>query len=128
MSKINFIFDKTLASLRFKKKILKKYKNYPIKNAEYVVVAGGDGFMLQTIKKNYLFKKPFYGINCGSYGFLMNKNDKKNILHKLKKSKKIIINPIKIKAVNLNQEKEIFRVTRDNIFNMLKKFSIENIF
>ena len=33
-----------------------------------------------------------------------------------------------IKAVNLNQEKEIFRVTRDNIFNMLKKFSIENIF
>ena len=79
MSKINFIFDKTLASLRFKKKILKKYKNYPIKNAEYVVVAGGDGFMLQTIKKNYLFKKPFYGINCGSYGFLMNKNDKKNI-------------------------------------------------
>ena len=33
-----------------------------------------------------------------------------------------------IKAINLNQEKKLFRDTRDNIFNMLKKFSTENIF
>jgi arsenate reductase len=33
-----------------------------------------------------------------------------------------------IEAVNMNQEKKLFRVTRDNIFNMLKKFSTENIF
>jgi len=32
-----------------------------------------------------------------------------------------------IKAINLNQEKKLFRDTRDNIFNMLKKFSTENI-
>tara|TARA_B100000965_G_scaffold332902_1_gene297604 strand:+ start:1042 stop:1461 length:420 start_codon:yes stop_codon:yes gene_type:complete len=33
-----------------------------------------------------------------------------------------------IKAINLNQENKLFRDTRDNIFNMLKKFSTENIF
>ena len=30
-----------------------------------VIVIGGDGFMLHTLKKNYLNKK----INSGNYGF-----------------------------------------------------------
>tara|TARA_Y200000002_G_C22545393_1_gene605855 strand:- start:79 stop:840 length:762 start_codon:yes stop_codon:yes gene_type:complete len=122
MSKINFIFDKTKQSLKFKKKILKKFKNFPIKQAEYIVVAGGDGFMLQTIKKNYLFNKPFYGVNCGSYGFLMNKDNQKNILHKLKKSKKIIINPISIRAVNLNNKKiKLIAINEISLFRQSKQ-------
>ena len=41
---------------------------------------GGDGFMLQTLKKNQNSKTFFYGINSGNYGFLMNKfSTKKNI-------------------------------------------------
>ena len=60
--------------------------------------------MLQTIKKNYFFDKPFYGVNCGSYGFLMNKSNNINILNKLKKSKRIIINPIIIRAVNIDNK------------------------
>lgn len=32
-----------------------------------------------------------------------------------------------IKRVHVNQQKKLFRDTRDNIFNMLKKFSTENI-
>ena len=47
--RINFIFDKTKKSLNFKKKILKFFKNYPAKKADYFVVAGGDGFMLKII-------------------------------------------------------------------------------
>ena len=50
--RINFIFDKTKKSLNFKKKILKFFKNYPAKKADYFVVAGGDGFMLKIIKNN----------------------------------------------------------------------------
>ena len=41
---------------------------------------GGDGFMLQTLKKNKNSKKLFYGINSGNYGFLMNKFSSKNNL------------------------------------------------
>ena len=40
--------------------------------------------MLQTLKKFYKYKKPFYGINSGDYGFLMNKfNGEKNFLKNL---------------------------------------------
>ena len=96
MSKFNFIFDNTIKAKKLKKKILKNYKNYPPKNAEVIVVSGGDGFMLKTMKKFNKFKKPFYGINCGSVGFLMNKYIIKKIEYKIKKAKIIQINPLQI--------------------------------
>ena len=96
MSKFNFIFDNTNKAKKLKKMILKNYKNYPPKNAEVIVVSGGDGFMLKTMKKFNKFKKPFYGINCGSVGFLMNKYTMKKIEYKIKKAKIIQINPLQI--------------------------------
>ena len=105
MIKIHFIFDKTKKSLNFKKKILKKFKNFSSSKANIFVVAGGDGFMLSTIKKNFKFKKPFYGINCGSYGFLMNKFDRTNLAHKIQKAKNIKINPLKVNCIDKNKNK-----------------------
>ena len=122
MTKINFIFDKTVKSLSFKKKILKKYKNYPVKNSDCIVVAGGDGFMLQTLKKYYIHNKPFYGINYGSYGFLMNRFDDKDLFKKIKKSKKITINPIIIKAVNIsNKVLRLIAINEISLFRQSKQ-------
>lgn len=39
---------------------------------EAIVVLGGDGFMLQVLHKLMKKKIPFYGMNCGTVGFLMN--------------------------------------------------------
>ena len=50
--------------------------------------------MLQTLKKNYRFKKPFYGINSGNYGFLMNKFNKEKTYKKIFQAKKIKISPL----------------------------------
>ncbi len=36
------------------------------------VVLGGDGFMLQMLHKFMKRRIPFYGMNCGSVGFLLN--------------------------------------------------------
>ena len=52
--------------------------------------------MLQTLKKYYKFKKLFYGINSGSYGFLMNKFSKKNTIKNLSKAKIISIKPLEM--------------------------------
>ena len=70
---IHFVIDSTNKASVEKKKILKKYKNFSPKNCDVIVVVGGDGFMLYSIKKLQRFKKPFYGMNRGSFGFLMNK-------------------------------------------------------
>jgi len=108
MSKFNFIFDNTNKAKKLKKMILKNYKNYSPKNAEVIVVSGGDGFMLKTMKKFNKFKKPFYGINCGSVGFLMNKYTMKKIEYKIKKAKIIQINPLQIITRSKENKKNAF--------------------
>ena len=73
MSKINIISDKNKKSLKIKSIIEKKLNQVVNNKMNVTIVIGGDGFMLQTLKKNRNSKKNFYGINSGNYGFLMNK-------------------------------------------------------
>ena len=58
--------------------------------------------MLQTLKKLYKFKKPFYGINSGNYGFLMNKFSKKNFLKNLRTSGSVKIYPLQMTVATKN--------------------------
>ena len=108
MKKFNFIFDNTKKAKILKKLILKKYKSFSVKNADIIIVAGGDGFMLKTIKRFSHFKKPFYGINCGSVGFLLNKYISKKIEHKINKAKTIIINPLQITTISKTKKRNLF--------------------
>ena len=102
MHKINFVFDNTKKAKKIKKIILRRNKNISPKKSDVIVVAGGDGFMLKTMKKYYKLNKPFYGINCGLVGFLMNRYSTKKIIEKIKKSKIVTINPLEIKITNIN--------------------------
>ena len=60
MNRFFFTFDKTVTALALKKKFLKRYNHYSMKQADVIVVGGGDGFMLHTLKKFVKFKKPFF--------------------------------------------------------------------
>ena len=91
-----FVFDENVKSKLIKKKILKKYKHYSLNNSNLIVVFGGDGFMLHTLKHFKDRKKPFYGINTGTYGFLMNKISIKNLNRKFSKANPVIISPLEM--------------------------------
>ena len=94
MKKIFVISDKNKKSLKIKKFLMGKIKLSSLKKSSIIVVIGGDGFMLQTLKGNYRLKKPFYGINSGNYGFLMNKFNKDKTHKKIFEAKKIKISPL----------------------------------
>ena len=108
MKKLNFIFDNTKTANALKKKVLSNYKNYSIKKSEIIVIGGGDGFMLKTIKKFYKLNKPFYGINCGSIGFLLNKYVSKDIHTKINRAKVTTIYPLQINTINKARKKKLF--------------------
>jgi len=95
--RLHFVIDKLKS---FNKKILHRYRNFTPSKCEVIVVIGGDGFMLQTLKKYQKYKKPFYGINKGTFGFLMNKYKNDDILKNISKSKPVSISPLEMKAVN----------------------------
>jgi len=50
-----------------------------IKKAESILVLGGDGTLLQTVRRFRKFGKPFFGLNFGHVGFLMNEPIEKAI-------------------------------------------------
>jgi len=80
--------------------LLKKIKFYSLSKSNLIIVVGGDGFMLDSLKKNKNRKKIFYGINSGNYGFLMNKFSSKNTIKNLSKAKMISISPLEMKVRN----------------------------
>ena len=100
--KLHFVFDKTNKVNRQKKKLLRKFKSYAPHEADTIVVLGGDGFMLQTLKKLGKFNKPFYGMNMGTYGFLMNKFKTRKFIENLSKSKPITISALQMIAKTKN--------------------------
>ena len=71
-----------------------------LSKSNIIIVIGGDGFMLQTLKRNKNSKKFFYGINSGNYGFLMNKFSSKNIIKNLSKANMISISPLEMTVRN----------------------------
>ena len=112
MKKFHFIFDKNKKSQNFKKKLFKRFKNISPSKAYCIIIFGGDGFMLKNLKKFYKYNKPFYGVNCGTFGFLMNKSNIEHLERKIFKSKKTIIDSLSVnclygnglkKKINSNQ-------------------------
>jgi NAD+ kinase len=104
MSKPQIISDRNKKSSVIKNSLLKKLKNQQLKQNDLVIVIGGDGFMLETLKKNKNSKKKFYGINSGNYGFLMNKFSSKNIIKNLSNANMISISPLEMVVKNKNNQ------------------------
>jgi len=101
-NKIYLVYDKTKNSLKIKSFLDRKVETTSLKKSNIIIVLGGDGFMLQTLKKYYKLNKPFYGINSGNYGFLMNKFTNKNFLKNLKNSNNIRIHPLQMTVKTKN--------------------------
>ena len=107
MNNIAIISDKNSKSLKIKNQIKKILKKKLPKKINIVIVIGGDGFMLQTLKKNKNSNKSFYGINSGDYGFLMNKFSKKLFIKNINNSKMINISPLEMLVLGIKNQTNV---------------------
>ena len=119
MKKYHFAFDASKKNKKLKKYLLNKYKNHQAHLSNFIIVLGGDGFMLQTLKKYKKYNKPFYGINRGTYGFLMNKFKNLNIDNFISKTKLIVISPLEMKA--LTKSGKIYKAIAINEVSLLRQ-------
>ena len=129
MKKTTIISDKNLKSLKIKKQIINILKNKYLKKSNIVIVIGGDGFMLQTLKRNKNKRNLFYGINSGNYGFLMNKFSKKNIVKNINKSNLISISPLEMEVSGKNKKKKSLAINEVSILRQSRQaanLSIKN--
>ena len=122
MNKVHIISDKNPKSLKIKTLLQKIIKKNEVKKSNFTIVIGGDGFMLQTLKKNKNSKKSFYGVNSGNYGFLMNKFSSKNIIKNLNKAKLICISPLEMHVRdNKNQIKKHIAINEVSILRQSRQ-------
>jgi NAD+ kinase len=114
VDKIHFAIDKTGKANLYSKYLLNKYKSSSPRKSDVIVVIGGDGFMLETLKKYRKYKKPFYGMNRGTFGFLMNKFKLHNIKKNIARANLISISPLEMKVIN-KQDKKISAIAINEI-------------
>jgi NAD+ kinase len=122
MTKLQIISDRNKKSLKIKNLLTKKINIDLFKQNNLIIVIGGDGFMLETLKKNKNLKKNFYGINSGNYGFLMNKFSSKNIIKNLSRPNMISISPLEmIIKTNNNQTKKFLAINEVSVLRQSRQ-------
>ena len=129
MNKPLIISDTNSKSLKIKKEIIKTINKEKINKSNLIIVIGGDGFMLKTLKKNKKSNKLFYGINSGNYGFLMNKFSNKLILKNLAKAKTVTISPLEMSVITKKNVRKYIAINEVSILRQSRQaanLSIKN--
>lgn len=81
------------------------------KEAEAIVVLGGDGYMLHVLHKMLDAGRviPAYGINHGTVGFLMNQaKSSRPIADRIARARSIAVTPLEMTAITNSGEEESF--------------------
>ncbi len=65
-----------------------------------IVALGGDGLMLQVLHRFMGSKKPIYGMNRGSVGFLMNEFQDQNLFERLDSAEASTVHPLVMRATS----------------------------
>ncbi|MGH7089554.1 MAG: NAD(+)/NADH kinase, partial [Stellaceae bacterium] len=76
------------------------YGGVPPDRAAVIVALGGDGFLLETLHRYRDRKVPFYGMNRGSVGFLMNGYAPEGLLERIERAVPVHIHPLTMTALD----------------------------
>lgn len=75
-----------------------RYPTVPAAQADRLVVLGGDGFMLETLRATLDRDVAVYGMNLGSVGFLMNEYEPEGLAERLEAAQRVDIHPLQMQA------------------------------
>jgi NAD+ kinase len=70
------------------------------KQADVIVALGGDGLMLQTMHRFMGSRKPIYGMNRGSVGFLMNEYKADRLIERLDAAERSLVHPLLMEVMD----------------------------
>ena len=99
IEKIAFVAARTEAAEGGCARLINRYGNAPIEEAQIVVALGGDGHLLETLHLLTGRDIPIYGMNCGSVGFMMNPFFEENLPAKLAAAQAAVLHPLRMHAI-----------------------------
>jgi len=72
--------------------------------ADVIVVLGGDGMLLHAMHDTLPLRKPIYGMNCGTVGFLLNEFNSEDLEQRIEAANLVPIPPLLMKVDTVNGE------------------------
>lgn len=101
--RIGVVADKSRKAKSFRTLCVKEYRMidmdvHPRTSVDMILVVGGDGFMLHTLHRFMDLEIPFYGMNCGTVGFLLNRFGKENLIERICSAKITRIYPLEMET------------------------------
>lgn len=75
-----------------------RYGNHKPEDADAIVVLGGDGSMLRALHQFSTFKKPLFGMNLGTLGFLLNNYKPEDLYDRVNAARGFQIHPLQMEA------------------------------
>jgi NAD+ kinase len=85
-----------------------RYSTVPLEDADVIVALGGDGFMLQTLHETLQLDIPIYGINRGTFGFLMNEYNIEGLEERIENAMSYNLHPLRMRATCVKGKKHNF--------------------
>lgn len=104
--KFHFCAADTPKAQEAKKDLLALYPGVTQEEADVIVALGGDGFVVHVLHDTLPLKKPVYGMNRGSVGFLLNDFKTRNLEERIKKAQVVKLNPLRMRVTTIHGEKK----------------------
>ncbi|HET6971608.1 MAG TPA: NAD(+)/NADH kinase, partial [Phenylobacterium sp.] len=101
VTRLTFMASSRPEAQEGREKLIARYGDAGLENAQVVVALGGDGFMLETVHELMGVDKPIYGMNRGSVGFLMNDFVEEDLLGRINAAEQAEIHPLRMQAVDV---------------------------
>jgi len=90
--------------------VLKRQRDWvPPDEAEVLIALGGDGWMLQLLHDMLIEgrPRPVFGMNRGTFGFLMNDWREEGLAERLEAAKRFLVTPLRMRARRADGTEEV---------------------
>ena len=79
-----------------------KYGHVDESVADVVVALGGDGAMLDALRRRFDDRKPVYGMHRGTVGFLMNEYSEDDLVQRLNDAVRVTLHPLRMTSTDIH--------------------------
>jgi NAD+ kinase len=84
--------------------LVRRYGQVPEAEADVIVAVGGDGAMLDTLRRRFQDNKPVYGMHRGTVGFLMNDYSLEGLVERINAAERASLVPLRMIATDIHGE------------------------
>lgn len=99
--KLAFLAADTAKAQEALKRLTARYGRASVDRADVIIPLGGDGFMLETLHRYKDLRKPIYGMERGSIGFLMNAFHVEGLPKRVADAQGFKLHPLRMRARTL---------------------------